>query len=414
MITHAEWVEMSLELEDHHALFYELWHMGRPHFTDEIETAAVRFSDSGEFLEFLFNLDYWNNLTPYERQFVIAHECLHVILNHGIRTTRNDDAPRINRALDIVVNHLLVNSFGFDRKRIRDEDILCWTDTVFKGHPKLAEMPTDESYEYYYQLVPESIVIDVFPLDDHSFMKGCIDPIIKKLNDRLSPEEKDSLKDVVKKHFEQEGSCDVEDGAGLSGYGGWQFIKVDRPAPKKKWETIIFKWSQKYMKEGLDEHEQWAKLARRFELLPQDIFLPSEMEEESKDYDRIPVHLYMDTSGSCIKYKERFFRAALSLPKDRFAVRLFCFDTKVEETTLESRKVYGGGGTNFSIIERNIQKVIKKEKTEYPEGVFIITDGDGSTVSPKIPDRWHWFLTARGKTNFIPAQSKTYNLDNFE
>lgn len=413
MITQAEWMEISVALEDHHALFYELWHMGRPYFTDEIETAAVRFVE-GEFVEFVFNPTYWNGLTPYERQFVIAHECLHVILNHGVRTTRNEDEIRINRALDIVVNHLLINSFGFDRSRIRDESFLCWTDTVFKDDPKMAEIPTDESYEYYFQKIPETLTIEVYLVDDHSGLRGDTDKIIGKLNGRLTPEEKESLEGIIKKHYANGGDGDIAEDHGGCGCGSWTFVKVDNVATKRKWETVIFKWSQKYMKDGLDEHEQWARIARRFELLPKEILLPSEMEDDSKDYDRIPVHLYMDTSGSCIKYKERFFRAAMSLPKDRFVVRLFCFDTKVEETTLASKKIYGGGGTAFDIIERNIQKVIKKENTEYPEGVFLITDGVGSHVSPKFPERWHWFLTRRASRSYIPDASKTYKLDDYE
>jgi hypothetical protein len=412
MITLADWMAISLQLEDHHALFYELWHMGRPYFTDEIETAAVRFADGGDFVEFIFNPDYWNNLTPYERLFVICHECLHVVLNHGIRTTKNEDAPRINTALDIVVNHLLITSFGFDRSRIRDEDVLCWTDTTFKDDPNVEKIPTNESYEYYYQKIPESLKIEVFTVDDHSFLKGDIDKIIEKLDNRLTPEEKETVKDIIKKHFVSDETATQEQGG--CGYGGWSFVKVESVGPKRKWESVILKWSQKYIKEGLDEHEQWARIARRFELLPSDIFLPSEMEDESKDYDRIPIHLYMDTSGSCIKYKERFFRAAMSLPKDRFVVRLFCFDTKVEETTLASRKIYGGGGTAFDIIERNIQKIIRSEKSAYPEGVFLITDGMGSPVTPQHSERWHWFLTRRASTNYIPDKCKIYKLDNFE
>jgi hypothetical protein len=414
MITHAEWMEISLALEDHHAIFYELWHMGRPFFTDDIETAAVRFAgDSGEFVEFLFNPEYWNNLTPYERLFVISHECLHVILNHGIRTTKGKDAPRINTALDIVVNHLLVNAFGFDRSRIRDEDVLCWTDTTFKDDPKMAEIPTNESYEYYYQKIPESMVIDVFTIDDHSFLNGEVDTIIDKLDSRLTQEEKGTIKDVIKKHYAKE-KTEYEDERGGYGCGHWSFINVAPVTAKKKWETVIFKWSQKYMRAGLDEHEQWARVARRFELLPQEIILPSEMEDESKDFDRIPIHLYMDTSGSCVKYKDRFFRAAMSLPKDRFVVRLFCFDVAVHETTLVSRKIYGGGGTCFDIIEQNVQKVMKAEKSAYPEAVFLITDGKGSPVVPKFPERWHWFMTRNASSAYIPDKSKTYKLDNFE
>lgn len=407
MISYKDWMEISNNLEDHHAIFNELWQMGRPVFVDDTPTAAVRFIE-GEFVEFVFNPEYWNNLTSYERTFVIAHECLHCVLNHGIRTTRDKDGPRINTALDIVVNHLLVNSFGFDRSRIRDQSVLCWTDTVFKNE---VGIPTNESYEYYYQKVPKSPIIDVYTIDDHSQMSKEASKIIGKLNSRLSPEEKETVESIIRKHYTK-GKNEEEHSA--SGCGHWSFIKVEPVAVKRKWETVILKWSRKYMKGGLDEHEQWAKIARRFELLPNDILLPSEMENESKDYDRIPIHLYMDTSGSCVKYKERFFRAALSLPRDRFAIRLFCFDTKVEETTLESKKIYSGGGTAFDIIENNIQNIVKKEKTPYPEGVFLITDGKGDHVSPQYCERWHWFLTKRASTQHIPEKSKVYKLDDFE
>lgn len=406
LINHNDWLEISSQLEDHHAIFYELWQMGRPTFTDEIETAAVKFTvDNGEFVEFMFNPDYWNSLTNYEKLFVISHESLHIILNHGIRTSQGKDSCRINAALDVVVNHLLVNSFGFDRKRIRDEDVLCWTDTVFKDDPNVADIPTNESFEYYYKMVPETMTVDVFTLDDHSKLSKSASKIIDKLNNRLSHEEKQAIKDIIENNFMDENG---------GGHGNWSFVKLEKVKPKKKWETVILKWSIKYMKDGLDEHEQWAKIARRFELLPSEICLPSEMENDSKDYDRIPLHLYLDTSGSCIKYKERFFRAALSLPTERFLVRLFCFDTKVEETTLASRKIYGGGGTEFDIIESNIQRIMKKEKTAYPEGVFIITDGIGSPVKPEIPKRWHWFLTRNAKTTYISKESKIYKLDDFE
>jgi predicted metal-dependent peptidase len=401
-----DWIKISSDLEDHHALFYEMWQLGRPNFTDDIPTAAVGFSKDGEFLDFFFNPEYWSALTPYERLFVISHECLHVILNHGLRTTLHEDHPRINFALDIVVNHLLVNAFGFERNRIRDEDTLCWTDTVFKDDPDLANIPTNESYEYYYQKIPESLKVEVFTVDDHSKLGSNAEKIIGKLNERLSNEEKETLKDVVEKHYEDSSRGD--------GQGGWMFVDNKPVAIKRKWETVIHKWSLKYLKEGLDENDQWARIARRFEILPSDIFLPSEMEDDAKDFDRIPVHLYLDTSGSCVQYKNRFFRAALSLPKDRFLVKLFCFDTKVKETELTSKKIYGGGGTDFDIIEGNIQKVIKADNTKYPEAVFIISDGHGTDVNPEYPERWHWFLTNRGSRRYIHGKSKTYKLDDYE
>jgi predicted metal-dependent peptidase len=109
---------------------------------------------------------------------------------------------------------------------------------------------------------------------------------------------------------------------------------------------------------------------------------------------------------------ERFFTAANSLPKEKFNVRLFCFDTKVEETDLSSGKIYGGGGTCFKIIEDYIQKEKSKNK-KYPSAVFIITDGMGSKVIPEHPTRWHWFLSEKN-VKYIPKQSFVYNLDDFE
>jgi hypothetical protein len=122
----------------------------------------------------------------------------------------------------------------------------------------------------------------------------------------------------------------------------------------------------------------------------------------------------MDTSGSCYNYKERFFQAALSLPKEKFKIRLFCFDDNIKETTLESRKVYGGGGTSFEIIESHIQKIMKEERLDYPEAVFLITDGAGTNVMPEKPDRWYWFLTPYSTRNLIPEKSKVYELKDFE
>jgi hypothetical protein len=94
-------------------------------------------------------------------------------------------------------------------------------------------------------------------------------------------------------------------------------------------------------------------------------------------------------------------------------VRLFCFDTTVYETTLESKKVYGGGGTRFDIIEDKIQAT-KKNGGVYPEAVFVITDGAGNRLVPEFPEKWHWFLAGRATKAYIPRESKTYILKDFE
>ncbi len=403
-ISNDEWLEISRELMERHVLFYQFWQMGRPSFSQKIDTAAVAFNHKGAFVEFLFNRDFWNASTLYEKCFVIAHECLHVVLNHGLRTLNNEDPPRTNKALDVVVNHTLIRSFGFDRSRIRDEDELCWVDTIWG---KNSVIPDDESFEYYHRLMPETPVINVLILDSHNLFGGNWQEVIDKMNSDLSNEEKQTLKSLIEKHF-------VAGQQAGQGQGEWSFVEVGHVEKKKKWETVIRKWSQKFLKQTTQEDEQWARISRRFSLLPSDLFLPSEMEEDAVDKDRIPVFLMLDTSGSCQAYKERFWRAGLSLPKDRFDVRLFNFDELVHETNFESKKIYGGGGTSFSAIERKIRRIMQTEGIDYPEAIFIITDGYGDELEPLHPEKWYWFLTPHGTANYIPSGGKVFRLQDYE
>ena len=51
--------------------------------------------------------------------------------------------------MDVVVNHLLVDQFGFDRQQVDPKNQLCWLDTVF-GKKYVAP---DETFEYYFNLL---------------------------------------------------------------------------------------------------------------------------------------------------------------------------------------------------------------------------------------------------------------------
>lgn len=406
-ITVDYWLEISRDLEQHHALFYQCWGMGRPLLTDRIKTACIAFNRNGEYVEFCFNPTFWDSIDHYTRLFVIAHECLHVILNHGLRTTNSTDKDRVNATLDVVVNHLLVRCFGFDRDKINDSKDLCWVDTVYPEEYKHI-IPDNEAYEFYYRLLPPTPVLHVRILDDHSMLNGDWEKIIDRLNDHLSNEEKKAIRGIIEKHFQGEDKKDEVD------TGKWTFLYNEPIIKQRKWENVIKQWSLRFLKEDTQHEEQWSRIARRMSLLPDEILLPSEMEIDWLEKDRMPVFLFLDTSGSCRGYKERFWKAGASLPPERFDVRMFCFDDFVMETTLESRKIREGGGTSFNIIESHIQQAVKTEGIEYPEAVFLITDGLGDHVKPQKPQNWYWFLTNGGETNCIPSKSKTFWLRDYQ
>ncbi|MBN2302081.1 MAG: hypothetical protein JXN60_06135, partial [Lentisphaerae bacterium] len=102
--------------------------------------------------------------------------------------------------------------------------------------------------------------------------------------------------------------------------------------------------------------------------------------------------------------------AAMSLPEWRFDIRMFCFDDRVYETSLESKKLFGFGGTSFGPLESYIQKHKGKE---YPRAVFVITDGYGTPIKPEIPQRWYWFLSS-SYTGYIPKTCNIFKLKDFE
>jgi len=412
MVTNDEFYYYARELDEFSSIFYQLWRMGKPQFTDKIPTAAVSFDKSGKFINFMFNENFWNSLSNYERMFVICHECLHVLLNHGERGKDFKQKDILNICMDIVINELLLRKFGFILEKlpnIRDTN-LCLVDTIFKE--KAVDIRKNGSFEYYLvelMKIVEKVPVQYIMLDDHSGLegisKGDMEDIIESIGEVLQGNEGQKLLETLLEHSE-----DINKYAGKNGGGHWVIAKA-KYKPKKKWETIIKNWSKKAVN---DKHtDQWIKEHRRFLALKKEFFLPTEAEIEEYEKTKINVWFFQDTSGSCQGFIDRFFSAAKSLPKEKFDVKMHCFDTRVYETTLESGKLYGFGGTYFDILEKYVQQEVQKKGIPYPKAIFVITDGYGNAIKPQHPERWHWFLST-GYKDLIHKDCKIYNLGDYE
>ena len=422
MNINADWERLKEKLACHHSIFYKIVEMGKPYLTDKIPTAAVQFDKEGKFISFLFNEKFWKECDDYKKMFVICHEALHVVLKHGTRFVQNDNKDIANMAMDIVVNHSLVRDFGFIRSDIDANNEYCWVDTVFKDKKYLGfPYPDDESTEFYYNEIEKQGKCNNKNeggcnkegsnggngnglVDSHDGISDeDLQEIVNKAVDNLDEDEKNHLKDSISK---------IKN-AGTE-TGDWFNINPVKVSSKRKWETIIKKWEMKSRRLTQIEKEQWIKKARRMSSFNNGLILPSNSEVECLHSvnNKTNVFFFLDTSGSCIHLAERFFTAANSLPKEKFEIKLFCFDTSVKEVDIKSQKVYGGGGTSFNIIEREIQK-IKLETKKYPSSVFIITDGYGDRVKPEFPNRWHWFLSD-DYLKYIPNGSHRYMLSDFE
>jgi len=420
-----EYFEVLNQLEQHHALFGRFWAIGSIVENKNIPTACISFDrQSGDGVQFQINPDFWNSIDLYKKTFVIAHECLHVYLEHGRRMSGMN--PRIaNIAADIVVNHYLIDGFSFNRDLITDWEKYCWLDTVFKGK----DVQSNQSFEHYYQLLMEMAeqnksnddgaggdgVPDQETVDGHDGLGGMTQDIAEQITRKLSPSELESFKEITRTTNADENKI-VESDAGSIAGALSRIIKLSKIVKKRKWEHVIKNVLGRFNAEAETTVEQWLKKSRRMAAMPSGtLLLPSEVDDVAECKDKVDVWLFQDTSGSCVDLAERFFKAAASIPEDRFRVRMFCFDTKVYETDLKSGKLYGFGGTTFSCIENYINHLVDKEKgCRYPSVVFVVTDGYGDKVNPKHPERWNWFLSENSTARYLPPSSHKYELKNFE
>ena len=136
-IAYLEFSEISKDIIKHHGIFYKFWDLVRPSYTNskKVPTACVIFNKENQCIDFLINKKFWDKLSQEKKNFIICHECLHVILEHGkracsINTKLNPELT--NACLDIPINEMLIKYFGFDKKDIDPKGKFCWANTVFK------------------------------------------------------------------------------------------------------------------------------------------------------------------------------------------------------------------------------------------------------------------------------------------
>lgn len=443
-----ELIEIQSALSEHHLIFQTFWNIGAPIITKTIATAAVGFDNEGKVIHLILNPDFWNSLDLENKLFVISHECLHIILNHGKRGQDYKDKSKLNQAMDIVINEMLVSSFGFNKFNINNWENFCFVETIFDQEAITKNnIHKYGSFEYYLKLMEENkIESDKETVDQHS-NSGCsseesdgekgeddtdeaekamIEDLIKnaeecasEMNESLYEEVEPTLSNEEKQDFGKTVSQDLpEEGdsknkqAGTTAFGKYLIIPRVPVKKVKKWEQIVKNQIRSIVAYHEVEKESWVCRNRRSLLLDESLMMPGDWPQEVPEKAKYNLVFFLDASGSCNSHAQDFVKLLRSIPEEIFEIHAYSFDTRLYKIDLSKDGVQGWGGTSFTILDREIRKLTEEKR--HPDAIFVLSDGDGDRFFPEKPKKWHWILTPRHSTRLIPNDSKKHKMAEFK
>lgn len=426
-----EKLEISHLLRKHHTIFQTFWNIGKPIFSNSISTAAVGFDKFGHVIYLILNPDFWDSLDIVNKAFVIAHESLHVILNHGKRGLEYPDQKLVNIAQDIVINEMLFRDFGFNKYQINGWENYCLVETVFKQEEiRELSIHTKGSFHYYMNLLLKAGT-EKETVDDHSYMQqgssgpsdgqdsqiqsmldgaeksgeALMDVMFDEIDEKLQEKEKYQFSKILEEEIKSTKS-------GGSPLGAYLNINPNPVKKKKKWESIVKNHVKSLMKYETVEKDTWITRGRRHALLDEDLLLQGVWNEEVPKKEKYKIVFFLDSSGSCYHLKDRFVDLMKSIPEDKFEIHPFAFDGNVYPIDLKTGHVRGGGCTYFHILDQMVRKITKESR--HPDAIFVVSDGDGNAFSPEKPKLWHWILTPRHSLHWIPKESIKHDMKNFD
>jgi len=418
-LTREELLKISLDLEQYHRVFDAFWNMSQVFFTTRanIRTAAVCFPPHQK-PHMLLNRKFWDSLDNNGQLFVILHECLHVMLDHGLRNARHvtgATARKINIAQDITINEMIAGLFGFPRGLLLGWEKYCWIDTCFKN-PETIEH--NQVFEYYLRkLIEQGADPEVSTVDDHRGSGEDSGPVDDEANTADGSQEVENSDDGDPDDAAQELgtylSADEleallkrtgpEGGAGIK-HSPFRTVLEKMVPPRLDFNTIVQRLKRSAKSKEQRADQSFTREDRRFNSLPRSLSLPGSIDRKPNN-NKLITAVFFDVSGSCMQHINAFSAVKDAFEKETklFEMRAYTFDTAIAPVDL-SGDIRIGGGTAFHIIEAECQRIMM-EDGRYPDCVVVITDGYGTAVHPAYPGRWVWLLTPDATTKFIHSAS---------
>jgi predicted metal-dependent peptidase len=313
----------------------------------------------------LFNPDFCNELTDEELKFLVAHECLHPMLEHNYRRQERQHR-RWNNAADYVINKLLIDdSIGRMPKRgLHDPSIYTAGGGTSDG---------------IYNILPEQ---DESDGAEHG-LDNCEDA-------EGSPAEQ--------AQEQAEWKVKVAQAAQAAKMMGKLSANMERLVdevlrPKVDWRDVL----QRFLVKARTDQRSFSRFNRRF--IAQGMYLPSVSGEQMGE-----IVFAVDCSGSIDQHTIAQFAAEISNVKDDLMparIHVMYFDSEVSHVESYEQhddldiKPHGGGGTDFAPV---FDEIIEHGLT--PVAIVFLTDLCCSSFGNQPDAPVLWVSTDEGNAPF--------------
>lgn len=437
MKSYKELYEETLKyLNYNHPFFYTyVVNLGNPSWSKKVETMELTWNaENGVFKkagwEFTLNPDFVEQFSVEDLALLVSHNALHIALRHNFVYNDNKsyftDETRFNIAADCVNNDIL-KELGFETPSPG-----VW-DELYHGPDVVGYNTARVSLFTVYDDIPDETVEEQKQKDqaaaeaaqqgdggggdqgdqpgysspagggsfteenDQTFGQGKDEDLGQNLDGKYDKESRTvrETNEKTKQGSKAAGSSFTVNEwlRKLENIGkGWiELLKVVNPDITKA-------------PDGIKEELSFAKKSRKLAGFedPYNLrygVLPHRSKYIKKKGDKPTLVMFMDCSGSCAHYTDKFLALANGVPKEDIHLMCWTFSTRTMRLDLDKeRQQYATGGTDFQCIENAIQKEVVDELGKYPKSVIVVTDGEAGVpnVPKEMQDRWHWLILNDG------------------
>lgn len=367
--------------------------LGKPQWSEVTATASMECTDSHERpFAFTFNPRFAALLSTEQFAFVLAHQTMHLLLDHPVLARRFTDRARFELSADVVINDYLADNgfqllsgvasgegvIGMNCARISVGEVY---DLLESRDFNLPERSIDEHGWIYDQTEDQALSLRASVEASIAEQELPVGILLLKEGEEHTHPSLPSLSESLRhvKQFTNEHRASL----------AW--VKLLR-----KIHPDLFPHG------GSQPTPAWHQRPRKLYGLPE-VLLPIHRRDHYGKRGAMPsIVMALDTSDSISQQEaERFISLACSIPQDHIHLHACTFTTQYHELDLDKPKLIRGG-TCFSAVEEFIQEVVipAGRSARYPQAVIILTDGKGAfddgAPAPEYFDRWHWLLSDYG------------------